>query len=664
MEEIVQELLEQGVLVRDAVGARRAVPLPTDLHIPTTVQGVLAARIDRLTAEEKALLQQLAVIGREFPLSLVRHVVTQPEEELYSLLAALQRKEFLYEQPAFPEPEYLFKHALTQEVAYTSVLQDRRKALHERTAQAIEHLYSANLDEHYSELAHHYSRSGNTEKAVEYLGLAGQQAGQRSAYAEAVNHLSTALDLLKTLPDTPERARQELTLHLALGVPLQSTKGWSAPEVEHIYSRARELCQQGGEPAQLIPTLWGLAGFYLIRGEPRTVDEIAEQCIAIARSMEDPSLSLVAHYVKGLTLFIMGEWVPARAHCEQGMALYDPQLHRSLVSLYLDDPGMGCRGALATILCALGYLDQGLQQSRAALALARKAAHPFSLNTALVFSAWVCQFRRDWQAFGEQTEAAFSIAEEQGFAFREAWNRVWRGRAFAEQAHLPDGQGQGEEGIAQIQQGLAALRAIRAEGMRSHSLALLAEAYGKANRAEEGLSVLAEALDIVSKTGERFYEAELYRLRGELTLQQAGLRPQAEGCREKAEEAEEYFLKAIEIARKQQAKSLELRATVSLVRLRQHQVQDHATRNTQHDSRTTKHAPGSTPHATRCLRFTPGSPKGLTPRTLRRQRRCWRNWRESVRWIRCCRSFLDRGNWSPSALRCRARGEQDQEDCT
>ena len=170
-------------------------------------------------------MQQLAVIGREFPLSLVRQVITQPEEELYRLLASLQRKEFLYEQPAFPEVEYIFKHALTQEVAYGTVLHERRKALHERTAQAMEALYRATLDDHYSELAHHYTRSGNTEKAVEYLHLAGQQAVQRSANAEAITHLTTALELLKTLPDTRERAQQELTLHLTLGVPLLATRG-------------------------------------------------------------------------------------------------------------------------------------------------------------------------------------------------------------------------------------------------------------------------------------------------------------------------------------------------------------------------------------------------------------------------------------------------------
>src|SRR5262245_38893914 len=208
MEEVVQTLAEQGALVGTR-GHYRLEKVPTELQISPTVQGVLAARIDRLTADEKAVLQHLAVIGREFPLSLVRQVVTQPEEELYRILSSLQHKDYLYEQQAFPHSEYIFKHALTQEVAYNTVLQDRRKALHERTAQAIEAVFHANLDDYYSELAHHSTRGGNTEKAIVYLRLAGEQAVQRSAYTEATTHFTTALESLKTLAATPERAQQE-----------------------------------------------------------------------------------------------------------------------------------------------------------------------------------------------------------------------------------------------------------------------------------------------------------------------------------------------------------------------------------------------------------------------------------------------------------------------
>src|SRR5262249_1844888 len=224
------------------------------------------------------------------------------EDAWYGLLASLQRKEFLYEQPAFPEVQYMFKHALTQEVAYHSVLHEQRKALHERTAQAIEALSPSRLDEHYSELAYHYSPGGNTQKAVEYLHLAGQQAVQRSAHTEAITHLTTALELLKTLPDTPERAQHELRLHLTLGIPLQLTKGHAAPEVGALYTRARELCQHGGDTAQLLPVLYGLWVYYELRAELRAAQELGEQLLSLAQSAQDPALLLVAHFAVADTL--------------------------------------------------------------------------------------------------------------------------------------------------------------------------------------------------------------------------------------------------------------------------------------------------------------------------------------------------------------------------
>jgi predicted ATPase len=582
MEEVVQELMEQGVLVRDAVGARRAVPLPTDLHIPSTVQGVLAARIDRLAVEEKECLQQLAVIGREFPLRLVRHVITQPEEELYRVLASLQRKEFLYEQPAFPEVEYSFKHALTQEVAYGSVLQERRKAIHERTAQVMEALYRANLDDHYSELAHHYTRSGNTEKAVEYLHLAGQQAVQRSANVEAITHLTTALELLQTLPDTRARAQQELTLHLTLGAPLLYTRSFASPEVPATFDRARELCQQVGETRQLFRVLNGLRAFHQVRGEFLTARQLGEQLLGLAQKEHDPALLVVAYGTLGTTLFHLGEFGAARAHLEQSLALYDTQRHHSQVFLYSREPGvLGLRYA-ALVLWHLGYPDQALQKSAAACTLAQERSHPFSLAGARTQAAQLHQLRRERALTQEWAEAAITLAREHGFPLMLGQGAVLQGWAQAEQSQF-------EEGMSQIRQGLATRQAIGAGMLRSYFLALLAEAYGKAGQAEEGLATLAEALMVVDKTGERFYEAELYRLKGQLTLQQSRaslgqVQDKSPASHNTSEvpntqhptpstqsEAEACFFKAIAIAQKQQAKSLELRATMSLACLWQQQ---------------------------------------------------------------------------------------------
>jgi class 3 adenylate cyclase len=305
MEEIVQTLTEEKVLVGER-GNYRLEKAPTELHISPTVQGVLTARVDRLGAEEKELLQTLAVVGKEFSVSLLGKVVKQPEEELFQLLSHLQGGEFIYEQQAFPEVEYTFKHALTQEVVYSSVLTDRRRELHERTAQAIEEVFSNRLEEHCVELAHHYSRSGNVEKAVEYLRLAGQQAVQRSANAEAVRHFTSALELLETLADNSERPQQELALQIALGASLAATKGHGDAQVERVYIRARELCRQVGETPQLFPVLFGLWRFYNFRSELQTARELAEELLDLARKIQDPVFLQQAHQVLGGALFYQG----------------------------------------------------------------------------------------------------------------------------------------------------------------------------------------------------------------------------------------------------------------------------------------------------------------------------------------------------------------------
>jgi class 3 adenylate cyclase/predicted ATPase len=578
IEEIVQDLREQGLL---PVGAHGRAPLPTDLHIPTTVQGVLAARIDRLAPEEKALLQQLAVIGREFPVSLIKQVIAQPEDDLYRLLSSLQHKEFLYEQPAFPESEYLFKHALTQEVAYNSVLIERRKALHEQTAQAIEQLFHDRLAEHYAELAHHYSRSGNTEKAIEYLQKAGQQAVQRSAYEEAMSHFTTALELLQTLPDTLDRARQELTLQVALGTPLQATKGPAALEAERTYTRARELCRRVGETPQLFPVLRGLWQLYIARAEPQPARELGEHLLRLAQREQNSALLMEAHHALGAALYFVGKFVPAREHLEQGIALYDLQQHRALAFLYGYDPGVACLARVARLLWSLGYPDQALKRSRQALTLACELSHPQSLAFALFPAGMVHHLRREGQAAQEHAETLIALSKEQGFAFMLATGTVLQGWALAEQR-------QEEVGIAQMHQGMLALQATRAELPQVVWSAPLAEAYGRIGRPEEGLTLLTEALAVVDKTGGYVHEAELYRVKGELTLQKGardwGLgasspSPQAPSLQPQiprgvVEEAEGYFLKAIDIAQKQQAKSLELRAVMSLVRLRQQQASE------------------------------------------------------------------------------------------
>ena len=556
MEEIVQTLREQGLLNRDDGGARHAAPLPSDLRLPTTVQGVLSARMDRLSAEEKVLLQTLAVIGREFAASLLRKVVTQPEADLHRLLARLRAAEFVYERPAFPDVEYIFKHALTQEVAYNSLLIERRKVLHERAAQAIEEVYRHRLDDHYSELAYHYSRSENTQKAIDYLQLAGQQAVQRSAHMEAINHLSTAVELLLTRPETPERAVQELQLRLILGPALMSAQGWAAPAVEQHYLRARALCDQLGDIPQRVPVLYGLWGFHVTRGELLTAQALAEECLQLAGQTHEAGLLPQAHFAVGLILLSRGEFVRARMTLEQGVAYYQPQ-HRAQVLL---SGGLSSRtGSLALTalaLSVLGYPEQARTRTHEALHLAQELGHPYSLVQALCVAAWVDSERGDGRVAQERADALIALCSEHGFPLYLAWGTMVRGEALIAQA-------QWEEGVAQILQGL---EVYTGELWRTMYLTWLAVGYRGAGQVEEGLATVAEALWLVDKNDERIYEAELYRLKGDLTLQSRG-----QSLAARVKEAEVCFLKAIEIACHQQAKSLELRAVMSLSRLWQQQ---------------------------------------------------------------------------------------------
>jgi predicted ATPase len=273
-------------------------------------------------------------------------------------LAHLQAAEFLYETRLFPELEYTFKHALTQEVAYNAVLLERRRGLHERAAQAIEGLFAERLAEHYNALAYHYRRSGNTPKAVDYLHCAGQQAVERSAYTEAVDHLTAALELLATLPEIRERSQLELAVQMTLSMALRVTKGQAAPEVERLYTRIRALCEQVGEPQQLFRVLWGLWSVSNTRGEYQTMRALGEQLLSLAQDLNDPDLLLEAHHALWTSLFTGGELTAARAHQEQGLRLYDPQRHRTHAALYSGhDPGVCCRYRSGGCLWLLGYPD-------------------------------------------------------------------------------------------------------------------------------------------------------------------------------------------------------------------------------------------------------------------------------------------------------------------
>jgi predicted ATPase len=555
--------------------------------VPVTLNDSLMARLDRL-GPAKEIAQVAAVIGNEFSYGLIQAVHPMPEGDLQRGLRKLTDAELLYSQGEPPHATYLFKHALIRDAAYEALLKSRRKQLHSRIAELLVRQFSDTVASAPELVAHHYTEADLIPQAIPYWQRAAQIASQRSAHAEAISHLTKGLDLLKTLPETSERAQHELTLQIALGAPLIATRGYAASPVEDAYSRALELCRQMGEPPQLFPVLWGLSAFYGVRAELKTARELSEQLLRLARGVQDPALLLAAHHALGQYLYFMGEFARAREHFEQGIALYNPRQHSSLAYLYGQDPGMACLSYLSWTLWFLGYAGQALERSAEALTLAHDLYHPVSLAFAQDFAAALHQLRREAHLTQEQAEAAMALSSEQGFQFWLTAGTLYRGWALAE-------LGQREEGTLQMRNGLAAFRATGAKLGEPYFLARLSEAYGKDGQADEGLSALADALATVDNTGERFYEAEQYRLKGELILAQS--RVQGVGVSVKAgpqfttngstlrkptqhhrtpitqaeAEAEASFLKALEIARKQHAKSLELRAATSLARLWQTQ---------------------------------------------------------------------------------------------
>ena len=561
VEELTKMVLESGLLQEREEHYELTGPLPP-LAIPTTLHDSLMARLDHL-ATVKGLAQLGATLGREFSYALLRAVSPWDEDTLHRWLQQLVAAEFLYQQGLPPHATYRFKHALIQDTAYQSLLRSTRQQGHQRIAQVLEARFPETRETQPELLAYHYTEAGLKEQALGYWQRAGQRAIERSAHLEAVTHLTKGLEVLKTLPDASQRTQQELELQIALGAPLMAIKGYAAPEVEHTYTRARELCQQVGETPRLFSALRGLWVVYLIGGELQAAHKLGEQLLTLAQQVQDPAFFLEAHLVLGSTLLCLGEFASARGHLEQGVAFYDRHQHHSLAFLYGFDPGVHCLRYLAMVLWFLGYADQALTKTHQALALAQELSHPFSLAAALAVAAWLHQFRREWHLTHERAEALIALATEQGFALWVAGGTTMRGWALTERyAASGAGQGPGEESIAQIQRGLAGWSATGAKVFRPYGLALLAEAYAQVGQYEAGLARLAEGLAVVDETGERRWEVELCRLKGELLLACSA---------EHATEAETCFLQALDIARHQQARSLELRAAVSLSRLWQQQ---------------------------------------------------------------------------------------------
>jgi predicted ATPase len=552
VEELVKTILESGLVQEETDRYVLTGSLPL-LAIPATLQDALMARLDRL-AEGKAVAQLGAVLGREFSYALLRAVAPLPETEVQRALDHVVHAELLAQRGVPPQATYTFRHALIQDAAYHSLLRSTRQQHHQRIAQVFVEQFPETAATQPELVAQHYTEAGLGDQALPYWHQAGQRAVQRSAYIEAVSHFRQGLGVLAPLPETPERRQRELDLQLGLGPALLVTQGFGAPEVRRTYDRARALCQNLGDSPQLLPVLTGLHVFYRSRAEYRTARELMEQFLGVAQRYNNLIERLQAQQALAFVLFFQGDLIAARSHFEHTLASFTTQQH-PVRAITEEDYRVVLRTRLAWVLWYLGYPDQALRWNREALMLAQELAHPFTLACALHDTAILYQFRLEAGAAQESAISLMALAAEQEFPVFEALGRVVHGWALS-------AQGSSAQGLAQMQQGLAVLYTIGIEMARPYFLIHLAVAYGRAGQPEVGPQVLDEALVIAHTTGEEVFEPERYRLKGELVLQQAV---------PDAHEAETCFQQALAIARHQQARSLELRAAMSLSRFWQRQ---------------------------------------------------------------------------------------------
>jgi class 3 adenylate cyclase/tetratricopeptide (TPR) repeat protein len=548
MEEMVQALFEQGVLLRNG-GVKLAKQLD-EVRIPATVQAILASRIDRLAAPEKELLQILAVLGREFPLALVQRVAGRADDELEQMLSVLQLAEFIYEQPTMDDREYTFKHTLTQEVAYGSMLAGRRRSLHALAAQAIEVVYADGLDDYLSELSHHYDYSGDAYKAVEYLGRAGQRAVRQVAHSDAIGYVSRAIELLKELPEGLERDRRELELQMALASSLLLVRGPGAEESGPVLARAQALSERFGDDRRLMEVLLDQSLFLIYRHQHQLAAEMAERVRTLAERGAAPAMIAGAHLQLGVALCFMGQFKASREHLEHAPGFVSFGAINASGSELLPD-----------VLFMLGYPAAALARSTEFLTAARRISDPFAIVDALNTDARIHMFVRDTQAVMTRVTEIVSIATEYEIGYLIPFAAFLRGWALAN-------EGRCEEAIPDIKRAIVEAKSAMAAGS-PWMLAILAKAYGKSGQPQEGLEIVSTALASIEQTSERIYEAEIHRTKGELLLMRnPGEHAAAQGC----------FGRALDVSRRQNAKSLELRAAMSLARVLDQRGERHEAR--------------------------------------------------------------------------------------
>jgi predicted ATPase len=570
MVDLLRYLRERGVIVQDH-GRWALVRAMPDLQreLPESVRGIIQRKTDQLCEADRQLLMAASVQGRDFDSAVVAHILERDPADVEERLQVLDRVYALVRlvrEQVSPNGtltlRYSFVHVLYQNALYAMLLPTRKATWSGVAARALQKHYGETCPTVAAQLALLFEAARQPAKAIEYFLLAARNAVEVFAHREAVGLARRGLALLATQPDTPARSQQELPFLLALGVSLVATKGFASPEVEQTYLWAREVCQRIQDKATLFPVLYGLWNVYLLRCELLQCKDLATQMFALAEDQPDSVLRLQAHNVMQQPLLHMGEFADARRHQQQCQALYNAEQHATLTAVYGEDPGVGCMLYGAVTLWCMGYPEQALRSVREARRLAEQLSHPFNVARALYFGAFMHVCRREAKLAGHLAGILMDLCREQGFALLVPGGLLLHGWSLVE-------QGQAKEGIDQMRQGLTGWRATGALSHRPYQLALLAEALAREGQAPDGLIALDEALALAEVSGERFLEAELHRLRGELLLVGARDEPATQGA------VEACFRRALDVARRQSARSLELRAMMSLSRLYRQQRRGH-----------------------------------------------------------------------------------------
>jgi predicted ATPase len=522
-----------------------------DHVIPATLHDLLLARLER-AAGNFEVVQLAAVVGREFSYELLQAVAPCAEEALQRELAKLVDAELLFARGRSPQTRYQFKHALIRDAAYQSLLKKKRQQFHVRIAEALEQCFPETCVAQPELLAQHFAEGNALSRAVAYWERAGERAQQRGCPECAIGHFRRGLELSQSLPATLERHDQEIRLHISLGVALTTAKGTGVAELEATYARAHTLCLETGLTEQVFPALFGRLRYCINRARYADAQGLAEEMLRLAERDANAGFLVCAHCALGWALLFQGKHTEALPHLERVVAVEATAELRSAVHRYVVvDPWVSSHLYLSLALWLLGFPERSAERSRQALSMAERLGHPFSLASALSYVSWLHQFRQDRERARTTAARALALGTENGFASVISWGRILCGWAVVE-------PGQCEPGLAEIRQGLEDLRLQAALRLRHEMLPLLAEASARAGRPEEGLKALAEALEFADATGETFLNAELHRLKGELLWQHD---PNSVAA------AETCFHQALEVARRQQARSLELRAAMSLARL-------------------------------------------------------------------------------------------------